>query len=160
MRLATAALALALACGADRPAMGAWQIILHDTGNSAGDAAAAGDSVAATRPAARSPGPAPSVTGKECTVVTRPGDSLTVLAKRHLGDPGRWREIQELNFIRDPDLIGAHWTLAVPCDGVGTEELVAAATPQVQEPDPDDLAADLSRFELSERQKSSDGAEG
>ena len=141
MRLATAALALALACGADRSAMGAWQIILHDTGNSAaGEAAPAGDRGEATRPAARSPGPPPSVAGMECTAVTRPGDSLTVLAKRHLGDPNRWREIQELNFIREPDLIGAHWTLAVPCDGDGAKAPVAAGTPQEQGPDPDDLA--------------------
>ena len=59
----------------------------------------------------------PSASGSECTAVVLKGDSLAALASRHLGDATRWPEIQLLNHIRNPDLIGAGWTLEMPCTG-------------------------------------------
>ena len=55
-------------------------------------------------------------------VVVRPGDSLWLLAERHLGDALRWPDIFELNAgqlegggtLRDPNLIHPGWRLRLP----------------------------------------------
>jgi nucleoid-associated protein YgaU len=52
--------------------------------------------------------------------VVQPGDSLSKIAKKQLGDASRWREIAELNKIKDPDLIRP-----------GQELIVAAKRPGV-----------------------------
>lgn len=70
--------------------------------------------------------PAGQITGAEPGevgwVVVRPGDSLWLLAERHLGDARRWSEIFELNVgqlegggtLRDPNLIHPGWRLRLP----------------------------------------------
>lgn len=55
-------------------------------------------------------------------IVVKPGDSLWLLAERHLGDALRWREIFDLNVgqlatggtLRDPNLIHPGWRLRLP----------------------------------------------
>ena len=55
-------------------------------------------------------------------VVVKPGDSLWLLAERHLGDALRWPDIFELNAgqlegggtLRDPNLIHPGWRLRLP----------------------------------------------
>ena len=55
-------------------------------------------------------------------IVVKPGDSLWLLAERHLGDALRWRDIFELNVgqlatggvLRDPNLIHPGWRLRLP----------------------------------------------
>lgn len=55
-------------------------------------------------------------------VVVKPGDSLWLLAERHLGDALRWGDIYELNSgplpgggtLRDPNLIHPGWRLRLP----------------------------------------------
>ena len=72
--------------------------------------------------------PAVSATpiGGHVTVVA--GDTLFGLARAHLGDTERWREIFELNRDRpqsdggrltSPSIIRAGWTLALPADATG-----------------------------------------
>lgn len=63
----------------------------------------------------------------ERTVVVRSGDTLSGLARTHLGDAERWPEIWELNrdLIADPDLIDIGWSLTLPVAGSdGTERQV------------------------------------
>ncbi|MGH9153147.1 MAG: hypothetical protein ACRD03_12275 [Acidimicrobiales bacterium] len=85
---------------------------------------------------------APQVAARPAgTVTVGDKDSLWRLAKRHLGDPMRWRELWELNRDRTfPDgrtfwnsnLIQPGWTLTCPPDAVGLdpvpEEAPAAGT--------------------------------
>ncbi|WP_143061034.1 LysM peptidoglycan-binding domain-containing protein [Saccharopolyspora shandongensis] len=56
-------------------------------------------------------------------VTTAPGDTLTTIAERHLGDGDRWEEVFRLNahhpqpdgrVLRDPDLVFPGWSLALP----------------------------------------------
>jgi len=55
-------------------------------------------------------------------VVVKPGDSLWLLAERHLGDALRWADIFDLNVgqlegggtLRDPNLIHPGWRLRLP----------------------------------------------
>ena len=73
-------------------------------------AAPPGDQVTAAEP------------GEVGWVVVRPGDSLWLLAERHLGDALRWTDIFELNVgqlegggtLRDPNLIHPGWRLRLP----------------------------------------------
>ena len=73
-------------------------------------AAATGDQVTAAEP------------GEVGWVVVKPGDSLWLLAERHLGDALRWSDIFELNVgqlegggtLRDPNLIHPGWRLRLP----------------------------------------------
>ena len=48
----------------------------------------------------------------------RPGDNLAAVAKRALGDAGRWRRIYEANkqALPDPDKLGVGQRLAVPME--------------------------------------------
>ena len=65
-----------------------------------------------------------SVGGKEPEGVrVQRGDTLSSLAAKHLGDPGRWREIMEANQGRsqadggrltDPDVLRPGWVLRMP----------------------------------------------
>ncbi|GAB3160740.1 hypothetical protein GCM10027290_67100 [Micromonospora sonneratiae] len=68
------------------------------------------------------------------------GDNLWDLAKKHLGDPHRWREIYKLNrgheqangyALTDPDEIHVDWVLALP-----TRKKSPAATPPHTEKPP------------------------
>lgn len=60
--------------------------------------------------------------GEAGWVVVKPGDSLWLLAERHLGDALRWTDIFELNAgqlegggtLRDPNLIHPGWRLRLP----------------------------------------------
>lgn len=44
----------------------------------------------------------------------RPGENLSAIAGRELGDPARWREIAELNDIDDPEQLPAGKALQLP----------------------------------------------
>lgn len=50
------------------------------------------------------------------TVTVRPGDTLSGLAERYLGEADQWPRIWELNrdLIDDPDLIDVGWRLVLP----------------------------------------------
>jgi len=52
-------------------------------------------------------------------VEVRPGDTLTSIARRHLGDGGRWREIHLANretIGSDPDALKVGMVLVLPAD--------------------------------------------
>lgn len=72
-------------------------------------------------------------------VVIMPGDSLSEVARRHLGDARRWPEIFELNrgvpqsdgrSLRDPDVIRPQWVLRLSVDHNAEEASAAPTTPQ------------------------------
>lgn len=73
----------------------------------------------ATAPVDQAPAAGPDEPG---WIVVKPGDSLWLLAERHLGDALRWRDIFELNVgqlatggtLRDPNLIHPGWRLRLP----------------------------------------------
>lgn len=73
------------------------------------------DSLAAQE---RAPEEAPTPVQKRAarTHVIQPGDSLSALAARYLGDPGRWREIHEANRkqIPNPNVIEVGTELVIP----------------------------------------------
>lgn len=91
-----------------------------------------GGSVLTAAPTARSAATAPAEPGPRAAgveegpggdLVVRHGDTLWDLARSHLGDPLRWREIYQLNHgvpqadggtLSDPDLICPGWTLRLP----------------------------------------------
>jgi hypothetical protein len=52
--------------------------------------------------------------GRSATVATFDGEDLSSIAARELGDARRWREIADLNGIRDPRAITAGQTLRLP----------------------------------------------
>lgn len=56
--------------------------------------------------------PSPSPAGGEVTVI--PGDTLSGIAARHLGDGGRWRELAEINGVADPRTIRPGQRLRLP----------------------------------------------
>ncbi|QIZ37898.1 LysM peptidoglycan-binding domain-containing protein [Saccharopolyspora sp. ASAGF58] len=68
--------------------------------------------------------PAPAVIAEDARWITvGPGDTLTAIAGRELGDPDRWQEIADLNahqpqpdgrVLRDPDMLFPGWRLALP----------------------------------------------
>lgn len=60
------------------------------------------------------PAPAGEVVTRTYTVVA--GDSLSKIAKKIYGDPGRWKEIFETNkdTIKNPDLIHPGQVLKIP----------------------------------------------
>lgn len=60
------------------------------------------------------PSPAGEVEGAEGFVTVQPGDTLGSLAKEHLGDSSRWREIAKLNGIGDPKRLKAGTRLRLP----------------------------------------------
>lgn len=64
-------------------------------------------------------------------VTVGPNETLRSLARDHLGDPGRWREIFDLNVARtqvdgrrltSPSAVQAGWQLRLPRDAVRTAE--------------------------------------
>jgi two-component SAPR family response regulator len=95
--------------------------------------------VAAVAPAAPGPtAPAPAVTVAD-------GDTLFGLARTHLGDSARWREIFELNRDRlqsdggrlaSPSLIRTGWVLTLPNAGSDAPAATAVATPASAAPGP------------------------
>ncbi|MEY9936995.1 LysM peptidoglycan-binding domain-containing protein [Streptacidiphilus sp. MAP5-3] len=83
----------------------------------------------ATAPAQPGPAAAHREDAAPSNLVVRQGDTLWDLARRHLGDPLRWREIYHLNHgvpqadgrtLSDPDLICPGWTLQLPSSTVQT----------------------------------------
>lgn len=83
-------------------------------GPGAASPAAAAGPAGQTVPAAQAPA-APAADGTTYTVVS--GDSLSKIAKKHLGDANRWRELYEANkgVIGDnPDLIKPGQKLKIP----------------------------------------------
>ena len=60
--------------------------------------------------------PAPTAATKP-TYTVRPGDTLTGIAERELGDSERWHDIADLNpaVARHPDLIHVGTVLVMPC---------------------------------------------
>ncbi|MFV2103158.1 BTAD domain-containing putative transcriptional regulator [Micromonospora sp. LOL_024] len=92
-----------------------------------------------------------AVAGAAHTCVVRDGDSLSLIAKRWLGDPDRWPEIWALNrgtlfdtvggTFTNPDLIHPGWTLDLPADATppGAAHPIPTMpskpdTPRLQEP--------------------------
>jgi LysM repeat protein len=68
----------------------------------------------------------------------KPGDSLERIARRELGDGSRWREIQELNGIADPDIVVLGAKLVLPADaaprGAEPKALLATNEPRPTQP--------------------------
>lgn len=81
--------------------------------------------VVGVRGPSRAPQPAAAPSGESGWVVVKPGDSLWLLAERHLGDALRWEDIFELNAgplpgggtLRDPNLVQPGWRLRLPSPG-------------------------------------------
>ncbi len=126
--------AAALLLSVCSPAWGAWQIILPqgatETETQETEAPAARD----RRASADKLGPAPDASGSECVAFVRKGDSLATIARRILGDTGRWREIQKLNNIENPDMIGSGWKLAMPCEEIAENQSAPSANRQETTP--------------------------
>lgn len=73
----------------------------------------------ASQPAAAAVEPPPRETSgapKDTSYTVKSGDCLWNIAKKHLGDGSRWREIYDLNKdkIKNPDLIYPNQTLTLP----------------------------------------------
>lgn len=49
--------------------------------------------------------------------IVKPGDTLSAIARAHLGDAKRWPEIAKLNGIQNPDLILPGDELRLPSSG-------------------------------------------
>ena len=83
------------------------------------------------------PQPVAAPSGQVGWVVVKPGDSLWLLAERHLGDALRWVDIYELNSgplpeggtLRDPNLIHPGWRLRLPPPGSPARAGVTGAEP-------------------------------
>ncbi len=74
-----------------------------------------------------------AITSPVRLVTVAPGESLSKLALRHLGDANRWPEIHALNSARivDPDLIEVGWVLKVPLQATPS---AGRATPPLTSP--------------------------
>lgn len=59
-------------------------------------------------------GPAPTTTPASRTVRVQPGDTLTKIAQRELGNPDLYRQLAAANHISDPDNILAGSTIMIP----------------------------------------------
>src|SRR5205814_1210982 len=78
--------------------------------------------------------------------VVRRGDTLSSIARGHLGDANRWPEICDLNWhrhfptvggtLRDCDLIYPGWDLALPADAQPPTGAVPAPPPTPPSPPP------------------------
>lgn len=81
-----------------------------------GGAVAAGSPapVASAGGRATNPSPSPSSGGAGKVVTVMPGETLSLLAKRHLGSAERWGEIAKLNGIADPKSIKPGQKLRLP----------------------------------------------
>ena len=77
---------------------------------------------------------APAVEAQPKTVTVERGDTLSGLAKEHLGSTGRWPKIAAANaeLISDPDHIEIGWELVIP----ERPDPKATADPRHPEPDP------------------------
>lgn len=68
--------------------------------------------------------------------IVKPGDSLSLIAERELGDRQRWDEISYMNSLPDPNLIHAGQVLILPTDDpleiTITEYGQAAPTPDAK----------------------------
>jgi nucleoid-associated protein YgaU len=72
------------------------------------------------------------------TIEVQPGDTLSRLAARHLGDANRWREIMDANSdqLSRPEALRVGMTLKLPGGRVGSTGGTAAATVQPVAPRP------------------------
>ena len=83
------------------------------------------------------------------TYTVRPGDTLTKIAQKELGDAGRWQEIFLLNraTIRDPDQISVGQVLILPADaGPGNR----AAPARVHKVQPGETLSGIAAAELGD----------
>lgn len=93
--------------------------------------------VVGVRGPSQAPHPAAPPSGESGWVVVKPGDSLWLLAERHLGDALRWEDIFELNAgplpgggtLRDPNLVHPGWRLRLPSPDAPTLAGVHGAEP-------------------------------
>lgn len=88
-----------------------------------------GKSTSAPLPAPQAP-PQPAKVARTYTVV--PGDSLSKIAKKHLGNANRWNEIYQLNraVVGDnPDLIKPGQVLTIPEDTKATATTPGSTPP-------------------------------
>ena len=76
-------------------------------------AAEAGDAPVQAEGEDSSDNPAPEVP-KDVVYEVVPGDTLSLIAERRLGDKMRWREIAEINALTDPNVIEIGQTLKLP----------------------------------------------
>ena len=63
------------------------------------------------------PEPSPSTspsTGSGVSVLVQPGDTLSGIAQRELGDPAAYPELAAVNHLPDPDIIEAGSTIVIP----------------------------------------------
>lgn len=68
---------------------------------------------------------------RQSSVVVQPGDTLSALARTHLGDAERWPELQHLNASRiaNPDVIQPGWRLTLPGDRTPSGQPAATRVP-------------------------------
>src|SRR5664280_1590227 len=65
------------------------------------------------------PEPSPSTspsTGSGVSVLVQPGDTLSGIAQRELGDAAAYPELAAVNHLPDPDIIDAGSTIVIPAD--------------------------------------------
>jgi nucleoid-associated protein YgaU len=105
---------------------------LHLPGS--GDAGGATD----TAPAAATNGPAAPAAPAAGTYVVQGGDTLSGIAARLLGDPGRYREIFEANrgVIRNPSVIHPGTVLRIPGQDGAPAPTPTPVAPVVSHPEP------------------------
>ena len=74
------------------------------------------DVVAGGSSTAPPPTPEPNVADQERTYTVVAGDTLSMIAKRELGDATKWKQIYEANkdTIKNPDLIYPGQTFKIP----------------------------------------------
>ena len=101
-----------------------------------GTVAAASAAAATGSPAPPSPGTITDATVTGTVHVVVEGDSLWDIAKEHLGDPRRWREIYELNrhrvqsdggVLTNPEVIRPGWVFVLPHDSEVQAPVVPAS---------------------------------
>ena len=89
------------------------------------------------RPSTSADGAAERVPADAATVTVRPGDSLSTIAERQLGDDARWPELFDANraVLDDPDVLETGQRLHLPAEAVPRPERAGA------EPAPDQAGA-------------------
>ncbi|MEV4555403.1 LysM peptidoglycan-binding domain-containing protein [Kitasatospora sp. NPDC049285] len=118
---------------ADRPIQPGWRLLMP--------ADAKPDAAAASSPQTGNAAPAPAAAPAHGSVTVKPGDSLSGIAQRELGDGDRWPEFFAANKgvtapdgekLTDPDVLAPGTVLTVP----GTAPAPAPQPPAEQTPAP------------------------